>query len=353
MIAEETMSPKLLATAIGHRLATSADKVQGFWFQVRGSRHSYAESLREHLVDQAAVVLVVRGRGFENANALLDNLVALIADNRELCEKSLSTHPNAASIAVVCLSKNTLHVPVAGSPVRFPDWFPLIGAQTVMISVDDVTWTGEAALSCPEAAIPALCAALFDLEGAMLTRLTAARKTARGASDVLWDHLRRDERFDRFLASAADYRRSIKRKEDYRPEGKDGRSVAVRIWQKVETTNPDRLGRLAGALADALLLPETLGISWHRAMPSILARPGAWRRTEMEDFAHSLIVTVATSMQFITASHHSARVLVPVPLIRSMSYDLREGLASAASVITIVDPVPWPRAGPGREGPTD
>ncbi|MGH3203957.1 MAG: hypothetical protein ACRDOA_03030 [Streptosporangiaceae bacterium] len=353
MIAEEHMSPERVAAVIGHRLATSDDEVRGFWFQVRGSRHSYAESLREHLAGQAAVVLVVSGHGFESANALLDDLVALIAGHRELCEKALSAHPNAPAIGVVCLARNTLQVPVAGSPVRFPDWFPRIGGRTVMISIDDVTWTGEAALSCSEANVPALCAALFDLEGAMLIRLATARGTAWDAVGPLWEQLRRQDKFDRFLTSAADYRRSIRRKEDYRPEVKDGRSVVARIWQKVEATGPDQLGGLTGALAKALLLPDTLGIPWYRPMPSVLARPGVWRRTEMEEFAHSLIVTVATSMRFITASHHSARVLVPVPLIRSMSDDLREGLASASSVITIVDPVSWPRAGSGPERPTD
>lgn len=344
------MSPERLASVVAVRLERAEDPVSGFWYQVLGSRESYAERLREHLAGEAVAVLTVKGRGFDAPDAVLDDFVALIDGNRELCEKAFSAHRAAPKFGVVCLSRNVLKVPVSGSPERFPDWFPRIGGRTVNITIEEVTWTGEAPLNCPEAAIADLSGAMFDLEGTLLTRLAAVRKTAAGAADALWAHLRRDEkeRFDAFLAEAAKYRDDIESKQGYRPGSQDGRSVVARLWRKVETTTPDRIGRLARALSDALLLPDSLAVPWHRVMVSILARPGERRALEREQFAHNLVLAVAAGLQFITASHHTERTLVAVPLVRSMSYDLREGLTSATSVIRGAEQARWPRE---RNGP--
>jgi hypothetical protein len=335
---EEQMSPARLSEVILARMADAPRTVSGFWFQVLGDRDSYAESLRTELIDQPVAVLVVRTSGFNSPNSVLNDFVDLIADNRKLCEQALTINGRFKKFGIVCLSRRTLGIPQVPSPATFPPWFPKVGNRRISVLIEDVTWTGRAPLSSEESGIPALSAALFDLEGSLLRRLGEVHACDPGAADAFWEHLRGSEayRFDGFISDSAAFREGIF-KSEYRPSTREGRSLTARLWRKVQSTQPDAVGKVGAALSIALQLPEPLGVEWYRTLLSMLARTGNRARSDRDDFAMSLVATTTASLQFITAAKHSERYMVPVPLSRSLSYDLRSGLASARSVLATLE----------------
>jgi hypothetical protein len=335
VVPSEQMSAVRLADIVQSRLSGSDQTVSGFWFQVLGNRERFAAELRAQLAGRSVVVLIVRNSKFDSPNSVLPDFVNLIEQNRSACESQLSQDGSKGKYGVVCLARNTLTVPQVSSPATFPDWFPKVGGRSISIVMEDLTWTGQAPLSCEEAAIPELSSVLFNLEGEMLGRLSAIRRQAPNASDSLWEYLRSDDkyRFEDFISDAGKFRRNILNETEFRPSIRERKSLLARMWRKVQCTPPESVGRTAVALADALSLPEPLGCQWHQTMISILYRPSNPARTEGSYFSHGVLVSVAAALQLVTASKHSEGYLVPVPLSRSLSYDLRAGLASAQVVV--------------------
>ncbi|MEV5429271.1 hypothetical protein [Streptomyces sp. NPDC052701] len=339
--ADEQIAPARLAAAIRGRLATSASELSGFWFQVRGDRADYARELQEHLAGNAVVVLIVRRAPFDNVNAVLDDFVVLLEENQEACEKYLTGDAATDRRAVVLLARNTLQLPQVSSPVRLPAWFPRLGGRTPSVIIEDLTWRAEAPLNTAEAAIGELCQLLFELEGALLDRLhsVCAQKKAETAS--FWDQVRREgdgPSFNDFLAGVRRARHEVRNSSSYRPSVREGSSLVARIWGKAQATSPDGLSRLGKSFARALALPESADTSWHRSIVAVLFRPSALPPSDQQAFATNILVTIGAVCQMITAAAHAdAYPSYPVPLIRSMSFDLRQGLAGARRGLIALD----------------
>ncbi|MEU6876924.1 hypothetical protein [Streptomyces sp. NPDC046712] len=336
---DEQIAPTPLATAIRSRLATSDSELSGFWFQVRGSRSDYAQELQKQLAGDAVVVLVVRGAPFENVNAVLDDFVALIQEHRAACEKHLTGDGATERRAVVLLARNTLRLPQVSSPVALPTWFPRLGGQTTSVIIEDLTWRAESPLNTAEAAIGEACQLLFDLEGDLLERLHAVCAQKRAATDSFWSLIQRDGdgSFADFIDGVRASRHEVRNPSSYRPSVREGSSLVARIWGKTQATHPDGLGKPGKALALALALPESAVASWHRSLVSVLSRPSGPLTAE-QAFTINVLVTVTATCQMITAAAHAdAYPSYPVPLIRSMSFDLRQGLAGARRVLLSLD----------------
>ncbi|MBQ0997058.1 hypothetical protein [Streptomyces sp. RK62] len=339
--ADEQIAPARLASAIRDRLAASASELNGFWFQVRGNRTDYARELQEHLNGNAVVVLVVRGAPFDNVNAVLDDFVVLLEENQEACEKHLAGGAATDRRAVVLLARNTLQLPQISSPVRLPAWFPRLGGRTPSVIIEDLTWRAETPLNTAEAAIDELCQLLFELEGVLLDRLHSVCEQKKAETASFWDQVRREGEgpsFDDFLDDVRRTRREVRNPSSYRPSVKAGSSLVARIWGKTQATPPDGLGRLGKALARALALPDSADTSWHRSIVAVLFRPSYRPPSDQQAFATSLLVTIGATCQMITAAAHAdAYPSYPVPLIRSMSFDLRQGLAGARRALIALD----------------
>ncbi|MFE2567294.1 hypothetical protein [Streptomyces mirabilis] len=337
--ADELIAPTYLAAAIRGRLAASASELSGFWFQVRGDRNNYARELQQQLAGDPVVVLVVRRAPFDNVNAVLDDFVVLLDENQEACEKHLTSDLATDRHAVVLLARNTLQIPQISSPVILPAWFPRLGGRTTSVIIEDLTWRAESPLNTTEAAIGELCQLLFDLEGALLERLHTVCTQTRAATDSFWDQTRRDGdgAFADFLEGVRHTRRDVRNPSSYRPSVREGRSLIARIWGKTQATPPDSLGKPGKALAQALALPEAVDASWYRSIVAVLSRPAGPMPAERA-FATNIMVTITAACQMITAAAHAdAYPSYPVPLIRSMSFDLRQGLAGARRTLIALD----------------
>ncbi|MFJ3790389.1 hypothetical protein [Kitasatospora sp. NPDC090091] len=336
---DEQIAPTLLAAAIRNRLATSDSELSGFWFQVRGSRSDYAQELQKQLASDAVVVLVVRGTPFENVNAVLDDFVAILQEHQEACEKHLTGDGTTERRAVVLLARNTLRLPQVSSPVALPAWFPRLGGQTTSVVIEDLTWRAESPLNTAEAAIGDVCQLLFDLEGALSERLHAVCAQNKAATDSFWSLTRRDGdgSFADFIDGVRRSRHEVRNPSSYRPSVREGSSLVARIWGKTQATHPDGLGKPGKALALALALPESVDASWHRSLVTVLFRPSGALPAQ-QAFAINVLVTITAACQMITAAAHAdAYPSYPVPLIRSMSFDLRQALAGARRVLLSLD----------------
>jgi hypothetical protein len=283
----------------------------------------------------------VRGFTFDNPNAVLSEFVDLIARSREICERQFAPeNVSEGKCGVVLLTRNTLRIPQISSPVMLPDWFPRFGGQTTSVILEDVTWSGDATLDCDEASIPDISRRLFDLDGALLARLSATHRQSTDFTDALWSHLCGGENYllSKFFVDAAESRRKVHNANNFRPSTAGAQFLVARVWRTVQRNHAERIGKLGDALATALQLPDPLERSWHQTMVSILARPANPPKTEAAAFASSMLVSVAASAQYITAAAHAdAYGSYPVPLLRSLSYDFRTGLASATSILTTLD----------------
>lgn len=277
------------------------------------------------------VVVVVRGRVFENPNSVLQDLTGILYDNEaafstpsfvEACRKT-------GHIAIVLIARNDLQIAQASSPVTLPSWFPLGADTTVSTLIRDLTWTADAALSADEAQFDLMCSLLFELDSALAVRLEGLR----GADCLIWPHIRiGDESLTEFLGSAELYRRSIQSPEDFRPSARDAASLVARIWSLGGKSSPTELMRFAESLASDLRVPiDVLGAT-NESLIGTLCRPGRASIAPPTRWARNLIMTVCATCQFVTVSAHADNYRKqPIALIRAASFDLRRALDSSIS----------------------
>jgi hypothetical protein len=258
-------------------------------------------------VGHPVVVLVVRKTRFDNTNAVLDDFVELLQDNQEACEKHLIGDVTTDRRAVVLLARNTLNFSQISSPVTLPAWFPGLGGRLATVIIEDLTWHAACPLNAEEAAVDQLCQLLFSLEGALLERLRPVHARNKSETASFWDQVKRDKdthgSVGDFLEGVRHARHEVLNPSSYRPSVRDGNSLLARIWGKAQATSPDAMGRLAKALARALVLPDSLDPSWHRSMVAVLFRPPPTPPpTPQALFVTTLLTTILVTCQLITAA---------------------------------------------------
>lgn len=290
--------------------------------------------LRHHLSGEAVVSLVVRGGLFENPNSVMVDLVELIERNRSVFT-ALKGSPYDApgKWGLVLLARSELSLAQASSPVTLPEWFPVHGGRTVHTTIEDLTWTADAPLNGRESNVDEICRTLFDLEGAALSRLKAVHEFDHGLSNSLLQLIRRKsdppESFNQILGAALNYRGEVRNPSGFRPSVKDGRSLTARLWHLVATTPADQLRGPGQALAVALNLSDKETISYHESVLSVLFRPSQRDSDLRVRFCRNLFVVVASSCRLTTAAAHSDEYSTyPIPLLRTLSQDLRRSLDS-------------------------
>jgi hypothetical protein len=90
-------------------------------------------------------------------------------------------------------------------------------------------------------------------------------------------------------------------------------------------------------LGAALALPKHIRGEWRESIVTLLMRPSGRRRSEEQRFATNVFYTVSAACQFVTVSKHAdANPAYPIPLTRSLSYDLRRSLGSIADILSVM-----------------
>jgi len=302
--------------------------------RVAENREAYAAELNRELRQEPVVVVVVRDTRFTNPNAILAEFVEVVVQHKELCQQRLAR--SCDKCAFVLLSRTELAVPQISSPVVLPTWFPVGGGGTISMLIEDLTWTADAPVETPEARIGDLCECLLDFEETFVARVRLVRASDHRKTSPFLDLVRRDtaETLEGILEAATAHRTSVTTPMAFRPSLRDGSTLISRLWAVVQQRTPEDMKGPSRAVAQALDLPETIVLVWHESISSVLRRPSAGESGETLRFARNLLMTLATACQFITAAAHAdAYAHYPVPLLRSLSLDLRRSLRDAEKVI--------------------
>ena len=306
---------------------------------VAEDREAYATSLDRELSRDSVVVLVIRDMRFTNPNAILDDFVELVTQNREKCERRLAA--SSEKCAFVLLSRTELAIPQISSPVVLPDWFPMSGGTVLSMRIEDLTWTADASLNAPEAKINELCEGLFDLEGALLGRIEQVRATDHRKMTRFLELIRREdgEKLIDIIAGAAEHLAAVTTPGAFRPSLRDARSLIARIWAVVQHRHPEQMRPPSIALAEALDLPDMIRLDWRESISSVLRRPSGGEADTRLRFARNIFDDSRHRLSTRNCSGASDEYEhYPVALLRSVSFDLRRSLADAEAVIRTLTP---------------
>jgi hypothetical protein len=330
----DAIRPERLADTVRRRVANSPCDLNAYWMRVAENREAYADELGLELRDEPVVVLVIRDTRFTNPNAILAEFVEVVAQNKELCEQRLDR--SCEKCAFVLLSRTELAIPQISSPVVLPAWFPLGGGGAISMLIEDLTWTADAPLGASEVRIGDLCECLLALEETFVARVSIVREVDHRRTNAFLDLVRRDpaETLEGILDAANEHRTLVTTPIAFRPSLRDGRTLIARLWAVAQERQPEDMKGPSKALATALDLPNAIELVWHESISSVLRRPSGGEPPEQLRFARNVLMTVATACQLITAAAHAdAYAHYPVPLLRSLSLDLRRSLTDAETVI--------------------
>ncbi|MGI5204729.1 hypothetical protein ACQEU6_24500 [Spirillospora sp. CA-108201] len=326
---DQAVQPTRLAEEVVRRRRGSTADLGAYWYQATGSRDDFAGKLRAELAEHPVIVLVVRSNGFTVANSLLNDFVALLHQNRTACEEKLQAADGR--VDVILIARSELAVPQISSPVRLPEWWPGAGRE-IMVEIEDLTWKVEASLDSAENAIPEICERLYYAEEELLRRLCEVHAVDPAGLALLvrvLDRERERQCADDFLSAARAARAKVRSAQAFRPSMRERESLVARLWTALRQTRPDELHQVADGLCAALALPDEFVPERRESIIGLLVGPTSRRPPEGRRFALNVLYTVGAACQFVTASKHAdVHPSYPLPLTRSLSYDLRRSLDS-------------------------
>lgn len=328
-------SHRVSAGEAAEEVLVRRDALKGYlaalWVCVEGDREEYAAQM-EGLVGSAAVCLVVRDTRFDNANAVMVDLVKLLNANRAKVLFHLTQCPTEP-VTVVLLGRTEFPVAQSSSPVKLPEWFPEHAGKEVLASIQDISWETDISLDSDSLDLPGLRAGLFAIEGALARRLRDVALVAdgRGRAQHFVDLIRRqqDETMLTIVANVQMHRSRVRSSRGFRPSVRAGNSLVARLWELWLKTPPQSLAKPAKALSSALDLDEVVD-PWRVNMLTTFARPSERDGTDGQYFCRDLLVVIASACQFVTSAAHADEYpRYPVTLLRSISIALLDSLREA------------------------
>lgn len=329
------VKPERLAENVITRFHESTSEISAYWMKVDGHREEYAEQVRKTLSNLPIVVLIVRDASFNNPNSVAADLIGILESNREACEAVLFPEPLSLNCGVILLGRTPLSVPQSSSPVRLPNWFPTRAGQVTTLFLEDLTWTADAPLNCPETRITEICEQLYGLEGALVACLAATNGKDRSAGNALMEIIRQDGdgKYSALLSNFDTYHARIAVASAFRPSLREGQSVIGRLWRIVQGRTPEGLHAPSKALAKAVGLSDD-SLPDADSFSAVLNRPSTRDGSSAIRFMRNILTTVASACQFVTAASHADQYSrYPVQLLISFSYDLRKSLAAAERLL--------------------
>lgn len=323
--------PQWAARAVAqHAQSVPRSDIIVSWFAVSDNREAYRESLLDELHDVSCAVICLRSHGFNNANALMADLMDLLTLEKELVEPAWQNSNTPHQMVV--LAKEPLSVPMLASPSLAPPWIPSIGGRMAQVHVKDLTLNSLAPLGSMESGIPAVSLPLYELEDALISRLTVSVSPQ---VDQLLLALRRYD--DGLAVTTARFRTThsnVTNARQFRPSRRDQDSLVSELWRLHERTSVEVTQKTAKALTDALLLPPVSDPDWTISFFGLLKR-GGWRSTDWRmEFAADLLSVIAVSCQLLSAAGHPDRSpSFGVQLLRSGSSEIVRSLKSTRQVL--------------------
>ena len=339
----QVLTADRLLQVIRERCSGMDRELAVFWYQVTEDRDRYRDSVLTHRGGFPVAPIVVREVGFQNPNMIASDLVDIVSKHRELFSATAfldadTKHP----VVVLLLGRTELGVAQVSSPVTLPDWFPRVGGRQYPVIIEDLTLSADDALNAKELRLDELSEFLYELEGALIRRLSAVSNHDKCAADgLLLDMLGPDSApANEFFAEADSRWKAVRNKSAYRPASSDKASLLGSLVRMVCGSSPDGLYKKAKHLCRALGMT---GESTKRSRECIAAVLfGASQRNEPPEvrFGRNTLILIYVSWRLLTASAHADDYpRYSLAMLRGLSHDLRSALIAVAYELKSMDGV--------------
>lgn len=307
-----------------------------FWLcHPHGSRDELAAELKSQIHTEAVVPLILRTAGFDNANSVLSDVMALFIDNQDLLEGLTPQHPDRLTILI--LAKEDFRLINASSPITLPDWFPVSPGKHCSFSISDLGQSAEVKpLNCPEARLDNISELLFELESTIVQKLGEIYRKDPNRANQFFKALiaGQSESIDAqsILSIFERHIRSISDPRAYRPNAADkSKFLAARVLKLVLNSSPKQLATVAEGLGNSLigsegydLKPTFFAVMWRPANKTPLATTN-W---------HSILIAFFQAYQLMNANAHAGEFpSYAVTLQHVTSVNLRQFLHNAKDFI--------------------
>ena len=303
------------------------------WVVTQESRGAFADALNAELSEVAAVALPVRGRVFEHPSAVLSDFSKVLRKNRSACERELAVAEASPALCIALVANSRLGLAQSSSAVELPHWFPVYGGTSPLARIEDLSRNPTTRLNDPVADIAGLSRALYDLEDALITRMSEIGSEGLELAAVLAQGRAVFSREDWLVAH-----RRIRDPGGFRPSTRNTNSLVGGIWRYAQRTAEEDRSLAISALVGDLALPAVAPVEWTEGILAVLARPAAGSREFAPRFARSIIAEIAGAGQFITSAMHSGEYhLYSFSLIEEFTSELRRSLLADARTLRVLD----------------
>lgn len=297
--------------------------------------------LKSRVKTKPIVVCKLSNRSFSDPNSIMNDVDEILNVVRpEILDKS-DVIMREGGIDIVLLSRRALDVAATSSPILLPDWFPINPNHTVTASIEDVTWTASTSLKDDTLGVFDLHRILFELEVLLIECIQRTLTDDRTKAFSLWEQLREgieDKNLARVLPDLRGKIESVENPGGYRPSARKNGTIIGRLWYRAITEPPERLTKLAKALACSLRVESSSQLELTRpSLVTVLNRPSNRIQDSSVLWAFNLIVTLRSACQLVTAAAHADEYpRYPILLLKSLVYELVEVLDQSISVLNAV-----------------
>ena len=309
-----------------------------FWVWVSTGRDDIARDLKQLRGTLALVPHVLRTGGFVDPNSVMNDVSDVLDRVRDDIQALNEVAREQHGIDLVVVSRKELSLADTSSPLVLPAWFPVRAGQTATVRIEDLTWSADVALSDRASGLDDLRRILYEVDKALLARLREARRRDRRRTQSLWDLVlsgdeagggMNEEAVNRELERIGRTLEAVRNPTGYRPSVSKNPTVVGRLWAHANQTAPDRLPKMAKALAKALDVGD---IGGYESLMAVLNRPANRIDDAGVRWSLGLIVTLRIACQLATAAAHADDYpRFSAVLLRSMSENLRRFLDSATA----------------------
>ena len=177
---------------------------------------------------------------------------------------------------------------------------------------------------------------LYNCDQALMVRIQEALKTDHRQVQALWDRIRRPDENDLVLVLQGIDKtlNDIRNSTDFRPSASRNATMVGRLWFAANSISPDKLPRVAKALARALRADQLDIGNDVTTLMAVLNRPTQLIGDRGIRWSFHLIVTLRNACQLVTAAAHADQYpMFPDVLLRTTSLDLRRFLDEAISIL--------------------
>jgi hypothetical protein len=271
--------------------------------------------------------------GFVDANAVASDLLRVLESARaELRQPDFAERLRAANrLDVVLIARRELELDSSSSPIVLPSWFPVFPSTTMTATIADLTWSTHVSLRADELHAGEIGRLIFELDRELARNLRASLERDHQLVNSLHDALRltTDDKapFAELLDNADAALDRVTSPRDYRPSTVRNLTLVGRLWRLANTKPADRLGNVAKRVVNALDLSAAEVSVQHESIVTVLGRPSSPIEDPVRRWGFNLIVTIRAACQLITAAAHADEYAeYPLPLVRSISRDVRVSL---------------------------